>query len=223
MKRKLLILLAACLILTFVPATFVGTAALEADRDFACACSMQSYSGDYKNIVYYGATSVVRMSAEQATQNNVPAGYSGDVIYVENQTKDALGTGIMLDFSSLNIKIEDLRSITFRVYVETDGTTNDGYPEFRIIKPNPKSSETPSGWVMRYDASQQTDQWIEITLGADGLNFLSGASFASLALDGYLNKFELGVRAHAKVLDFYIDSISYKVYSLDDGEEFACE
>ena len=46
MKRKMLILLVSCLILTFLPTAMVGTIAAEPDQDFACAYSMQSTTGE---------------------------------------------------------------------------------------------------------------------------------------------------------------------------------
>lgn len=187
------------------------------DGEFMCAYSAQSNSGDYKKYMYYGSTAVNRLTSEEAEQNGIPQGYSGDVLEVENRIDKAKGKGILLDFSHLNIPTDLIKSITFRVCVGTDGTTNDIYPEVRIIKPNSKS------WVMRYNASNQTGQWLDITIDSSGTNFLSGATFADVSKDGCLNMFELGVRSHEGDPYFYIDSITYMLNEPVDEVDFSCE
>ena len=216
MKRLILALLTLCLVTSLLPAIVVG--ADEPSPDFACDYSAESKDGEYQDYVYYGATDVVLLNAQQAADANIPEGYSGDVLVVKNEAEDASGKGVLLDFSKLNIPTNQIKSITFRVYVGTDGTTNDSYPEVRIYK------RVSSSWAMRYVVGNQADQWVNITLDSLGNGFVSSNSFETLSKDGFLDKFELSVRSHTGDPVFYIDSISYTLFSaLETEDEFACE
>ncbi len=160
----------------------------------------------------YGATEVITYTESEATAAGVPAGFSGEVLSVFHT---ATNRGIMLDFSSQNIPIKYVESITFRIYMSDDGIS-DGYPELRI--PEPYSS---GGWVMRYNFADKTDAWQEVVLkDGNGSFFNNGsrtADFNMLAKDGYLYKFELAMR-HNGSSDkaFYIDSVKVG-YVADDG------
>ena len=150
----------------------------------------------------YGSTEVITYTEAEATAAGIPAGFTGDVVSVLHSS---VNSGIMLDFSSQNIPIQLVKSITFRVYINDDGI-NDGYPEIRIPEPY-----TNGGWVMRYKFADKTDAWQDIVLqDGNGSFFDNGsriANFNMLAKDGYLYKMELALRYSGTNPTFYIDSV----------------
>ena len=160
----------------------------------------------------YGSTDVITYTEAEATAAGIPAGFTGDVVSVSNSS--SVNFGIMLDFSSQNIPIQFVKSITFRVYVNDDGI-KDGYPEIRIPEPY-----TSGGWVMRYAFADKTDAWQDIVLqDGNGSFFNNGArtaNFNMLAKDGYLYKMELALRYSGKNPNFYIDSVKLD-YIDNDG------
>ena len=168
----------------------------ETVNDIPCAYSAVS-AKEYADIVSYGATAVTLLTAEEAKTKNIPEGYEDNVLVVEG----GVDRGVLLDFSAYGIPTADIESITFRVYVGENGTTTDSYPEVRILQPYLK------GWVMRYNISKQTDQWVDITLGADGTNMYDVESLDGLGVDGVLAQFELAIRNKGTDAAFYIDSI----------------
>lgn len=206
MKKRFLSI-AACLALTCAVAT--ATPAIETkaaqSSDFDCVYSTETKPD--ANYVAYGGTATL-LTAEEAAAQNIPTGYTGDVLVIDGGNS----RGIMLDFSASNIAVGLLDSITFRVYVGSDGTA-DGYPEVRIVK----SDTSCNGWVMRYNLSEKSeeDKWVDITLDASGSNFESGYDFTSIAENGILNKFELSVRVKAAKVPFYLDSVSVKAQGND--------
>jgi hypothetical protein len=63
---------------------------------------------------------------------------------------------------------------------------------------------------MRYDIYRKAEQWVDVTLKADGTNFESGKNFSHLSEDGKtLGKFGLMVRSPSVCVPFYVDSITY--------------
>ena len=185
---------------SLLPVTY-ASASME-DEEFACDYSASTKTAE-PNYVCYGSTEVKTWTEEEATSNNVPTGYYEQVVSVVHSSNNK---GVLLDFSNAQIPIESVESITFRVYVGDDGNSTNSYPEVRIMKPGESSK-----WIMRYNASALTNQWIDITLGSDGTNFFSRSySFTDVSEDGYLNKFELAVRNEANTV-FYIDSITVQV------------
>lgn len=173
--------------------------------EFYCSYSSSKADGVY---VTYGSDSVATLNSTEAQEKNIPSGYSGNVLVVEGgQNK-----GVLIDFSENKIPITILESVTFRVYVGDDGISTNSYPEVRIPYPN-----SPNMWVMRYNASNSTNQWIDITLASDGTNFspTDHATFETISENGFLNKFELAVRNAAYGV-FYIDSITVSLKD-DDG------
>ena len=169
--------------------------------DFDCAYGVNDLSDPFI-ANGYGSTEVITYTEEEATAAGIPAGFSGDVVSVLNKS---INRGIMLDFSSQNIPIQLVDSITFRVYVGDDGIT-DGYPELRIPEPHQNG-----GWVMRYAFADKTDAWQEIVLKDDNGSFFNNgsrtANFNMLAKDGYLYKLEFAVRHNGSSATFYIDSV----------------
>ena len=199
MKKTLWLALAGCLVAGFAytNGTRLLASAEETVNDIPCAYSAVS-AKEYADIVSYGATAVTLLTAEEAKTKNIPEGYEDNVLVVEGD----VSRGVLLDFSAYGIPTAVIESITFRIYVEENGKTTDDYPEVRIVQPYLR------GWVMRYDISEQTDQWVDITLGADGTNMHKDVeSLDGLGVDGVLARFELGIRNKGTDAAFYIDSI----------------
>ncbi len=161
------------------------------DDEFPCAYSFSD--------IYYGSDSITTLSSDEAQANNIPSGYSDNVLVVEGQNANR---GILLDFSEEKIPTTILKSITFRVYVSDDGISTNTYPEIRIPDPNALGQ----GWLMRYLASDLADQWINVTLTSQ---------FEAISKNGYLDKFELAVR-NAAYGPYYIDSVTVSLKE-DDG------
>ena len=171
-------------------------------NDFDCTYSVSS-NGTSTNLGYYGAKEVISYTEEEAIKAGIPSGFSGDVLEVIGLNSSETNKGVVLDFSHLNIPSWTIESITFRVYVSSDTNTTDGYPEIRIPKPY-----EPYSWSLRYyDIKNNIAKWHDVVLTQD--NFYENGTMADLSTDGYLDKFELGLR-HSNVADFYIDSIKVK-------------
>lgn len=182
---------------------FIGTTSKTVNvkaesTDFDCNYRKTAASSS-DNLGWYGASEIIHYTEEEAKAAGVPAGFSGDVlkpIGINNSTQ----IGILLDFSHLKIPAFTVESITFRVYVANDANTTDGYPEIRIPKPY-----NPNEWTLRYyDIKNHIAEWHDVVYKG---------SLISLCTDGYLDKFELGLR-HQNVSDFYIDSV--KINYVDD-------
>lgn len=169
-----------------------------APSEFMCDTSAALKDEHY---IRFGSTTLTRLTAEEAAVAGVPAGYTGDVLVAENTTNTSID--FLMDFTSQKIPYSLLKSMTFRVWVADDGVSDNDYPELRIIKPGNVH------WVMRYDVHAKANQWVDVTLEANGENFESGYDFSDLSEDGKtLGKFGLMVRSNVRV-PFYIDSISY--------------
>ena len=155
----------------------------------------------------YGCEEFTIYTEDEAKAAGIPEGYTGSVLSVgTGATSGKFNRGITLDFSEKKIPTNLVETISFRVYTNDDGN-NDGYPEIRI--PKPMSS---GGWTMRYNSSNQVDQWVDIVLDArDNTNFFSNngnEGFRAVSKDGYLYKFELALRTSTTTeAVFYIDSV----------------
>ena len=210
MKKTLWLALAGCLVAGFAytNGTRLLASAEETVNDIPCAYSAVSAEAEeYADIVSYGATAATLLTVEEAKTKNIPEGYEDNVLVVEGD----VSRGVLLDFSAYGIPTAVIESITFRIYVEENGKTTDDYPEVRIVQPYLR------GWVMRYDISEQTDQWVDITLGADGTNMYKDVeSLDGLGVDGVLARFELAIRNYGTNAAFYIDSIVIQEKK-DDG------
>lgn len=202
MKRIFVILT----VLSVLTASFVfAPTASAATDEFMCSYSTIAQDGDY--YARFGSTSLIRLTEDEAAEQGIPAGYTGDVLIADNTAAHSID--VLLDFSALHISTNAIETLTFRVYVGDDGTSNDSYPEVRI------KERGVDGWVMQYSAKNATNQWHNVTLGADGTNFKSGYGFEDLSTDGYLDKFALMLRVQANAA-FYIDSITYTL--VEDSE-----
>lgn len=194
MKRNRIICLFVVIILSLMPFSVNCIAENNNAELYTITASTDS------NYCYYGSTVVENLTAKEAQNKGIPAGYSGDVHSVlGNGSKGAL-----VDFSDAKIPTSVVKSMTFRVYVGDDQRPADAYPEVRISWPNKTTS-----WIMRYNVSSMTDRWIDITLDANGQNFYGNVGFNDLSKDGYLAKFGLAIRTYASIDQaFYIDDIS---------------
>ena len=141
-----------------------------------------------------------------AAEAGVPEGYSGYVLRAQ-PNKDPGYAAVELDFSSQNIPIGNIESITFRVFLPT------GHKQMRLL-----AEKAPSTWVMQVNC--QMGAWCDITLDVDGNNFNSGMSLASLAnADGNLGRMCLiGRMGSSSDASFYLDSvkIQYKAGASND-------
>ena len=202
MKRNLINLLAVILVITML----IGTFTVYAVDDVDSAKSEMPYtepSGTFGDL-YAGTVS--DYSASEAAEAGIPSGYIGSVLRVAPGT-DGAYAGCEFDFSSQNISTDDIESITFRVNLPV------GHSEMRLL------GEGAGSWVMRAVPSV-LGAWCDVTLTADGENFMSEMSMATLAnSEGNLGKICLvGRMGNAADKCYYLDSITvtYKSGSVDD-------
>ena len=145
--------------------------------------------------------------AASAATAGIADGYSGYVVKAA-PTTDGGYAGMELDFSSWNISVDNVKSITFRVILPA------GHKEMRLV-----AEAAPTSWVMRVVPSV-FGNWCDITLDEDGTNFQSGMSLSSLAnVDGTLGKMCLiGRMGSGSDNGFYLDSVNivYKSGASDD-------
>ena len=161
-------------------------------------------SGVFKD-TYDGTVTDYTYSAAKAA--GIPDGYKGAVLKVA-PGKDGAYAGCEFDFSAQEIPTDKIAYITFRVYFPT------GHKEMRLL-----AEKAPGSWVMQAKP-ENFGAWCDITLTADGQNFNSGMSLASLAnKDGNLGKLCLiGRLDTGKDRAYYLDSITicYKNGATDD-------
>ena len=152
------------------------------------------------------ASTVTAYDQAGATAAGIPAGYSGYVLRVQPKS-DGGYAGVELDFSSQKIPVDNIQSITFRVFLPT------GHQEMRLL-----GEKAPSTWVMRNVCTMGA--WCDITLDVDGTNFQSGQSLASLANSGgNLGRMCLiGRMGSGSDKSFYLDNvkITYKAGVSED-------
>ena len=153
LKRVLSIVLALSLFIGGAPTLAVG---VEHDLDLpitenGAVAGSSGYKGE-----------VTVYSAEEAEAAGVPEGYIGQVIKVAKSSETGTHTSYPtcdFDFSSQNISVNDIESITFRIYMY------NGDKAIRL-----KTPYTNTSWVMNVTPTQ-FGAWTEITLGSDGTNF----------------------------------------------------
>lgn len=150
---------------------------------------------------------VTAYDAEGAKAAGVPDGYSGYVLRVQPGSNGAYA-GCELDFSSQNIPVDNIKSLTFTLYLPA------GHTEMRLL-----GEATGGSWIMRA-APDTLGAWCDITLDADGTNFQSGRSFSAFAnASGNLGKMCLIARLGSGTdKSFYLDSvrIQYKAGASND-------
>ena len=110
-----------------------------------------------------------------------------------------------LDFSAYEIPVFLLKSLEFRVFIETNAANTGSRPQLRIAKPNAVNS----AWVHQPgDTPTPSGEWTTVSVEKNN-------HFSSITNEkGYLNKFELSVRSKVKI-PFYIDKISYTLVEND--------
>ena len=182
-------ILSLLLICTFIVGTFTVYATEGATVKDEMPYLTSEKTGSYDGTVtsYFG---------QDAISAGIPTGYSGWVLDVTGKSNGAY-PAVDFDFTSLNISIENIEKLTFRVYIPT------GYSELRMTSPH-----TTSSWVMRATPSAY-DSWVDISLYADGTGFMSGLDFSDLSTsDGKLGKFALVGRLTSGSSHYYVDSIN---------------
>ncbi len=138
------------------------------------------------------------MNEEQAAAASVPEGYSG---YVVSLSKDS-EIGMVLDTSDRDLFVSDILAITLRVWVPST------IKEVRLHN---------GDWVMRHVPTAY-EEWIDITLTAEGDGFLAGCNMTDLtAEDGRLIPMNLGFRTTANGITatVYIDSVTFTLRESD--------
>ena len=165
-------------------------------------CTVSTPSSGYTWATAYHSTSVTEYTAEQTASANIPTGnndktYTGGVWYAN--CVNASGSGVLVDFSAAKIPVNNVKSITFRVYGAND-TSSEYQPGIRVTK-------AANNWILLGNISQAAanGEWADVTL--DSTTFNGAHSFNSIAQDGYLSNFELICRENTKS-GFYIDDIS---------------
>ena len=158
------------------------------------------YTSYIEGVSIYDGT-VQDMSADEATENGVPAGYSGNVLKVSSKNPRF---GMTFDPTGLNIPIGLIEYISFRVYMNVSTNalriSNCGATEWIVL-----ANLTPGAWV-------------DYTISADGSGFSNSHKMGSLADEnGNLGIFGIGTKYESGNYAFYIDSISVKLKD-DDGE-----
>lgn len=187
-RTKFLALLAMLSLFTFViPVHAVET--VDATSEFPYTEASGIFNSAYTSTV----TAYDEAGAKDAGFTD---GYSGYVLRVQPKV-DGGYAGVELDFSSQNIPVKDIQSITFRILLPA------GHTEMRLL-----GTPAPTSWVMQLSPSVYSD-WCDITLDADGTNFVSGKSFESLKnSDGNLGRMCLIGRMKAGTdKSFYLDSV----------------
>ena len=143
----------------------------------------------------------------EAVSSGIPRGFKGAVIRVQPDT-DGAYAGCEFDFSSQNIAVNDIESITFRIYLP------QGHTEMRLC--GEKNSST---WIVRANP-EAVGAWSNLTIDANGLNFVSGKGMADLANgEGNLGRICLVARlSSGNDKSYYLDDIiiRYKEGVTDD-------
>ena len=195
-KRALSLVLTFALLIGTVHTTAI---AVEYDTDLPVAengivAGSSGYKGD---ITVY--------TEEEAMAAGVPAGFTGQVIKVAKSSEPGTNSAYPtcdFDFSSQNIPVDSIESITFRVYMYS------GDKALRL-----KTPYTDISWIMNVTPSQ-FGAWTEITLGSDGTNFNEGDMSALKNAEGNLGQLAVVGRLNSSGKDyFFIDAIKIKYKS----------
>ncbi len=139
----------------------------------------------------YGYETFDAYTATEAKTAGVPEGYSDNVWKLTALTsqEENTETGVVLDFTSWGIKVEDIQSLTIRYYVDTD---------CRAIRL--RNNYVKDDWILNVsEGNVPRNQWTEVTLSKDFEFFGSNT-------DGTLGKVALCFRYG---YTFYVDSITF--------------
>ena len=205
-KRALLAVLTAAILCGGTAVFSANTAAqnaiyvnAQAETDFPCSYEARPVDTEY---MCYGSSEVIHYTADEAASAGVPAGYENDVLKV---VPIGASAGVFLDFSAYEIPVFLLKSLEFRVFIETNAANTGSRPQLRIAKPNAVNS----AWVHQPgDTPTPSGEWTTVSVEKNN-------HFSSITNEkGYLNKFELSVRSNVKI-PFYIDKISYTLVEND--------
>ena len=196
MKRLCTFLLSFMMLLFCAVTAMPVSTALADGEDFACDYSAAAIDNKY---VKYGSSEVITYSADQAAAAGVPSGYENQVIKVISLSGIA-SMGVLVDFSAKRVPLNVVDGIRARIYMGT-GNTDANYPQFRIHNP-----ASPGNWIYNSGPGLKAGEWITVDIPATG--------FSIFSVDGYLDKFELGVRTHSAI-DYYIDSIAVNLKAND--------
>ena len=190
-RNKIISILLLIAIFTSIP-TVYAVDSIDATSEIPYV----DFSGTFAD-TYNGK--VTAYDEESAALSGISDGYSGYLIRVEHGANGAYA-GCELDFSDQNIPVEYIESITFRVLLPA------GHTEMRLL-----GSPAPTTWVMR-KAPSAFGEWCDITLSADGTNFMSGKNFSSLAnSEGNLGNICLIARLNTTSDNsYYLDSVKIK-------------
>lgn len=167
--------------------------------DFDAVCLAAQAESVEKPLITYGSKKVEKLTYDQAVAADVPAGFSKNVVKVSGAYDNA-GIGTLLDFSGKKIPQNLVKSITFRVYVGYEKSSN--YPEFRIHRPGYANGD----FITKTSIADNVKEWTEVTIDIDKNNIYGNASILDMCKDGYLNKCNLLIRLN-DIEEFYIDSI----------------
>lgn len=168
--------------------------------EFPCTYSAAPVDKEY---MCYGSKEVKSYTAEEAAAAGIPAGYEDGVFEIVSLNGGA-NCGALLDFSAGQFSQNLVEGLTFRIYIGQHASNTGSRPEMRIAKP----FDVNNSWVWQPGVRTPDGEWTEITVPS------TQANFPSLFKDGYLDKFELSVRANAAV-PVYVDSITVNLKAND--------
>ncbi|MBE6688319.1 MAG: hypothetical protein E7588_03455 [Ruminococcaceae bacterium] len=204
MKRNLVILamVAMLMLLTVSGAMALSIADLETTTvDVTSSVTFEKSTSKGNPYEYrLGCASLTHYTEQEAKAAGVPEGFTGDVW---KATPNGSGASPVIDMSAAKILIEQVKSITFRIYSETAA----GSSQFRI-----NDATDVDQWVtMQNYPSTSYDQWVEFTLDSSTFEAASD-SFAMLSTNEYLGRFEVGTRTNNKTGAVYFDSVVVELY-----------
>lgn len=174
MRRSLLAIFLAFSLIFAVFGTFGFSPAAYSEPDPDVFFSDEKVSG----VTAYWYEEMHHYTEDEAFAAGVPEGFAGDVLML--RSTDGGNVGITFDIGGG--RCIDVESITFRVWCSANTR------EFRI------TGDAGSSWLVRV-VPEETEKWIDITIGSDGENIYSGKSFADFGDDnGFFKPLNMGFR-----------------------------
>lgn len=196
MRRSLLAIFLAFSLIFAVFGAFGFSPAAYSEPDPDVFFSDEKVSG----VTAYWYEEMHHYTEDEALAAGVPEGFAGDVLML----RSADGGHVGITFDVGGGRLLDIESITFRVWCPANTR------EFRI---------TDNGgvdWIVRV-VPEETEKWIDITIGSDGKNIYSGKSFKNLGDEnGKLKPVNMGFRfTDSADSTVYIDATFIKWKPLD--------